>query len=83
MPDIHRNPGPQDGQQENRPVDGVDLTTAHRDSSKGSNGGADTILFRSRNGLLSLLRFALKPQAPLLNTLKQMGIFKVQRAKQC
>ena len=29
MPDIHPNPGPQDGQQENRLVDGVDLTTAH------------------------------------------------------
>ena len=39
-------------------MDGVDLSTAHRDSSNGSNGsngGADTILFRSRNGLLSLL----------------------------
>ena len=55
MPDIHPNPESQDGQQENRLVDGVDLSTAHRDSSNGSNGGADTILFRSRNGLLSLL----------------------------
>ena len=79
MPDIHPNPGPQDGQQENRLVDGVDLTTAHRDSSNGSsgsNGGADTILFRSQNDLLSLRRFALKPQAPVLNTLKQLGILR-------
>ena len=76
MPDFHPNPGPQDGQQENRLVDGVDLTTAHRDSSNGSNGGADTILFRSRNDLLSLRRFALKPQAPVLNTLKQLGILR-------
>ena len=76
MPDIHPNPGPQDGQQENRLVDGVDLTTAHRDSSNGSNGGADTILFRSRNDLLSLRRFAWKPQAPVLNTLKQLGILR-------
>lgn len=76
MPDIHPNPGPQDGQQENRLVDGVDLTTAHRDSSNGSNGGADTILFRSRNDLLSLRRFAWKSQAPVLNTLKQLGILR-------
>ena len=79
MPDIHPNPGPQYGQQENRLVGGVkrewsfslggvDLTTVHRDSSNGSNGGADTILFWSRNDLLSLRRFALKPQAPVLNT---------------
>ena len=54
MPDIHPNPGPQDGQQENRLVDGVDLTTAHRDSRNGN-----TILFRSRNDLSSLRRFAL------------------------
>ena len=73
MPDIHPNPGPQDGQQENWLVDGVDLTTAHRDSS---NGGADTNLFRSRNDLLSLRRFALKPQAPVLNTMKQLGILR-------
>ena len=76
MPDIHPNPGPHDGQQENRLVDGVDLTTAHRDSSNGSNGGADTILFRSGNDLLSLRRFALRPQAPGLNTLKQLGILR-------
>ena len=73
MPDIHPNPGPQDGQQENWLVDGVDLTTAHRDSS---NGGVDTNLFRSRNDLLSRRRFALKPQAPVLNTLKQLGILR-------
>ena len=73
MGDIHPNPGPQDGQQENRLVDGVDLTTAHRDSS---NGGADTTLFRSRNDWLSLRRFALRPQASLLNTLKQLGILR-------
>ena len=73
MPDIHPNPGPQDGQQENWLVDGVDLTTAHRDIS---NGDVDTNLFRSRNDLLSPRRFALKPQAPVLNTLKQLGILR-------
>ena len=57
-------------------MDGVDLTIAHRDNSNGSNGGADTILFRSRNDLLSLRRFALKPQAPVLNTLKQLRILR-------
>ena len=80
MPDIHPNPGPQDGQQENRLVYGVDLTTAHKDGSNGSNGGVDTILFRSRNDLLSLRRFALKPQAPVL-TPETAGNLKVQRAK--
>lgn len=79
VPDIHPNPGSQDGQQKNCLEDGVDLTTAHRESSNSSNssnGGADTILFRSRNDLLSLQRFALKPQAPMLNTLKQLGILR-------
>ena len=76
MPDIHPNPGPQDGQQENRLVDAVDLIIAHRDSSNGSNGGADTILFRSRNDLLFLRRFVWKRQATVLNTLKQLGILR-------
>ena len=82
MPDIHPNPGPQDGQQENRLVDGVDLTTAHRDSSNGGNGGVDTILFRSRNDLLSLTKVRVETSSSRAEYSETAGNFKVQRARQ-
>ena len=75
MPDIHPNPGPQDGQQENWLVDGIDLTTAHRDSS---NGGADTNLFR----FIVSTKVRVETSSPRTEYFETAGNFEVQRAKQ-